>query len=71
MTKVISISDEAYEELKRFKGNVSFSKILLELAKMKKKKDILELAGSWDNETALKIKKEILKERAINSRRMR
>lgn len=70
MTRIISISDEAYESLKNLKREMSFSKIIIELARIKKKNNIMELAGAWDNEMALKIKKEILKERKNSSRRM-
>lgn len=48
MTKVISISDEAYNELTNLKGaHESFSKIVIKLTNKEKKKSILELAGEW------------------------
>ncbi len=37
MPKVITISDEAYEKLKRIKGNRSFSETILSLLKERKK----------------------------------
>ena len=37
MTKIISISDEAYEELSRLKNQMSFTQIILALSKMSKK----------------------------------
>ena len=40
MTKIISLSDEAYMELKRLKNGYSFSKIVIILAKMKKKEKL-------------------------------
>ena len=50
MTKVISLSDEAYHDLKSLKGNnKSFSEIVRELANKSKKKKILELAGAWSD----------------------
>lgn len=69
MTKVISISDEAYDGLKKLKNGFSFSKIIITLVNEKKKDSIMEFAGSWNNKEALKIKKEIMEERKIKSRR--
>jgi predicted CopG family antitoxin len=69
MTKIISLSDEAYSELKKIKRNLSFSKLLLELAKSKRKDDLFEFAGMLTDEEAGKIKKEIYEDRKIKSRR--
>ena len=66
MTRVISISDSAYEELVSLKeSNESFSKVVLKLASKEKKKSILEFAGKWNgsNEELDSIFKKILKER--------
>ena len=66
MTRVISISDSAYEELVSLKeNNESFSKVVLKLASKEKKKSILEFAGKWNgsNEELDSIFKKILKER--------
>jgi len=71
MTKVISISDEAYEELSRIKDGSSFTEIIIELTKEKKKKSIMDLAGAWKNIDTDKIKGEIYKERKISSRRFK
>jgi predicted CopG family antitoxin len=71
MTKVISISDEAYEELSRMKNGSSFTEVILELSKEKKKKSIMDLAGAWKNIDTDKIKEEIYKERKIGSRRFK
>ncbi len=68
MTKVISISDEAYNKLKKLKNGMSFTEVIIELSKCKEK-DILEFAGSWTDKEALKIKKEIMAERKTKSRR--
>ncbi len=47
MTKVISLSDQAYSVLKNMKKeNQSFSDVVLSIAR-EKNKDILTLAGSW------------------------
>ena len=69
MTKIISLSDEAYEELKKLKNGMSFSEIVITLTREKMKDSIMKFAGAWDNKTALKIKKELMKERKIKSRR--
>ncbi len=70
MVRVISISDEAYVELKKLKGDTSFSKTILSLTENKRDKSIMKFAGIWDNEEALKIKKELGIERKKLSRRM-
>jgi len=69
MTKIISISDEAYEKLKRMKNERSFSKVIIELTFEKNKDNIMKFAGALSNEEADKIKKEIYKERKTPSRR--
>ncbi|MEK6850765.1 MAG: antitoxin VapB family protein [Nanoarchaeota archaeon] len=71
MVKVISLSDDAYNELKRLKGAGSFSEIIIEIVKEKKKDSLLEIAGTWSKEDADKIKKEIYEDRKIPSRRFR
>ncbi len=66
MTKVISLSDEAYEELTQLKNTKeSFSSVVIRLASEKKKKDIMEFAGKWPGpkEELDKIFNEILEER--------
>lgn len=46
MVKVISLSNEAYEKLKRIKNGKSFSEVVVELVdKRDKKKDIMKFAG--------------------------
>lgn len=48
MTKVISISDDAYEALKRIKGEgQSFSKVVVKLAAREKESGIMKFAGAW------------------------
>jgi predicted CopG family antitoxin len=69
MTKTISISDEAYENLKRMKNGLSFSKIILALAKEKKKEDIMKFAGILSNKEGEEIMKEIKERRKKGSRR--
>jgi len=65
MTKVISLSDEAYAELKRLKGEgESFSKVVIKLVKKDRKEGIMEFAGVWKNKPdAKKIFKEVIKDR--------
>lgn len=71
MTKVISISDEAYGELKRMKNGFSFSGIILLLARTNKKNSIMDFAGKLESKEGENLKKEIMKERKLNSWRMR
>lgn len=47
MTKVISISDEAYGSLKRVKGKDSFSGTILRLTKPFQKKTLLDVVNSF------------------------
>ena len=48
MTKVISISDDAYYALTELKeGKDSFSKVVLRIVKKVKKVSILEFTGKW------------------------
>ncbi len=69
MTKVISISDKAYELLSKLKKDSSFSEIVIEICTEKIKSDILKVAGSWTDEDAEKIMKTIYEERKMPSRR--
>ncbi len=71
MTKVISISDDAYEELSRMKNGFSFSEIILELARKKRKESIMKFAGAWKNVDTESMKKELEEERKLKSRRMK
>ena len=71
MTKVISISDEAYEELRKIDSEKSFSKIIIEIIMEKKRDSLLEIAGSWNEKDADMIKKMIYEERKKPSRRFR
>lgn len=71
MTKVISISDEAYGILKKLKVNKSFSEIIIDVTKERNKDNLMKFAGSISNEDGEKIKKEIYEERKIFSRRFK
>ena len=65
MTKVISLSDDAYHDLKALKSkDESFSDIVRVLAHEVKRKKILELAGAWRDAPEMDtIFKKILEER--------
>lgn len=63
MTKIISLSDEAYERLKRIKGNRSFTKVVLDLTEGRKRSP-LDFAGMWRDKPEMdEIFKQILEER--------
>ena len=65
MTKVISISEDAYEGLKDLKKTEeSFSVVIRKLVANEKRKGLLGLAGSWkDNNEMLKIMDSVIKDR--------
>lgn len=71
MTKIISISDEAYEELKKLKDGMSFTEIIMNITKEKKKCSLREFAGILSEEEGNKMLKKIKEERKIGSRRFR
>ena len=71
MTKIISLSDEAYERLRKIKNESSFSEIIIELTFERSKDNLMKFAGTLTNEEADKIKKEIYNERKISSRRFK
>ncbi len=48
MVKVISIADDAYQELKELKEeNESFSDVVRRITQKERSKSFLDLAGSW------------------------
>ncbi len=62
MTKVISISDDAYSELQRVKAKEeSFTKVILRLTSLEKGKSISDFCGAWSGTKSElgKIKKEL------------
>lgn len=71
MTKVISISDEAYEILRRLKMSKSFSETIIEIAKEKNDGNLMKFAGVISKEEGEKIKKEIYQHRKMPSRRFK
>ncbi|MDD9954136.1 MAG: antitoxin [Candidatus Woesearchaeota archaeon] len=51
MTKIISISDDAYDGLAKMKeGKDSFTKVILRLLETKRKRNILDFAGIWEGD---------------------
>jgi len=71
MTKVISISDESYNELSRLKRNMSFSEIIIELVKEKKKDSLMSFAGTLTNEEAEKMRRGLCEMKKVSSRRFK
>jgi len=72
MTKVISLSDMAYESLLALKrGKESFSGVVLRITKEKHPKPLIEFAGKWkgSKEETDKIFKEIMMERTKSALR--
>jgi predicted CopG family antitoxin len=64
MTKVISLSNEAYQTLKDSKKpGESFSDVVLRIAKKKKKKSLLEFSGKWVGDDADEVLAQIMKDR--------
>ena len=64
MTKVISLSEKAYETLKGMKKpGESFSDVVLRVAQEKKKKSLLDFAGTWVGDDADKVLAQIMKDR--------
>ncbi len=66
MTKVISLSNLAYKEMKALKHlDESFSDVVLRLIHKPNKPSLLDLFGKWpgSNEEAINIKKILEKER--------
>ncbi len=64
MTKVISLSEKAYETLKDMKKpGESFSDVVIRVASTQKKKSILEFAGTWHGDDADKVLAQLMKDR--------
>ncbi|HIH21795.1 MAG TPA: hypothetical protein HA222_04025 [Candidatus Diapherotrites archaeon] len=49
MARLIAVSDEAYDKLKRLKNDASFSKAILRLIEKPAKPSLLDVINSWDN----------------------
>jgi predicted CopG family antitoxin len=64
MTKVISLSNEAYQTLKDSKKpGESFSDVVLRITKPKKRKSLLEFSGKWHGDDADEVLAQIMKDR--------
>jgi predicted CopG family antitoxin len=64
MTKVISLSEKAYETLKGMKRpGESFSDVVLRVAQPKKKKSLLEFSGKWHGDDIDKVFAQVEKDR--------
>jgi predicted CopG family antitoxin len=64
MTKVISLSEKAYETLKSMKRpGESFSDVVIRVASKEKKKSIFEFAGTWKGDDADEVLAQIMKDR--------
>jgi predicted CopG family antitoxin len=64
MTKVISLSNEAYQTLKDSKRpGESFSDVVLRVTKEKKKKSLLEFSGKWEGNDIDEVFEQLKKER--------
>lgn len=70
MTKVISLSDEAYNRLKKIKQDKSFSEIVVEITTEKVNDKFASSLGTLDKDFAEKLKKKTYNERKkIKSKR--
>ncbi len=70
MTKVISLSNEAYQKLKNSKRpGESFSDVVLRVVGERKKKSLLEFSGKWAGDDADEVLGQIMKERERSSSR--
>ena len=64
MTKVISLSEKAYQTLKGMKkSGESFSDVVIRVTSKEKKKSILEFAGTWKGDDADEVLAQIMKDR--------
>lgn len=64
MTKVISLSNEAYQTLKDSKRpGESFSDVVLRVTSKEQKKSILEFAGTWKGDDIDEVFSHVLKDR--------
>ncbi len=72
MVKVISIADDAYQELKELKeGDESFSDVVRRITSNEKGKSFLDLAGAWKEDKDIEIAfKKILEDRKSASFRV-
>jgi predicted CopG family antitoxin len=64
LTKVISLSEEAYATLKKRKRpNESFSDVVMRFAGDQQKKSLVEFAGAWKGDDIDKVFSQVMKDR--------
>lgn len=64
MTKVISLSNEAYQTLRNSKKpGESFSDVVMRVVGEKKKKSLLEFAGTWEGDDIDEVFARVLRDR--------
>jgi len=70
MTKVISLSEEAYKVLKRLKRRgESFSDVVIKITKNMESRSLLEFAGAWTGNDIDGVFEKILHEREATTAR--
>lgn len=70
MTKVISLSEEAYKALKRLKGEgESFSDVVMRIAKTAEPKSLLGFAGKWEGADIEMVFEKVMAEREASKGR--
>ena len=70
MTKVISLSEKAYQTLRNMKQpGESFSDVVLRVGSQEKKKSILEFAGTWKGDDIDEVFAQVLKDRESSKSR--
>ncbi len=71
MTKVVSLSEKAYQTLKRMKrSGESFSDVVIRVANKEKKKSLLEFAGTWKGDDADAVLAQLMKGRELAKSRV-
>jgi len=64
MTKVVSLSKEAYQTLKNSKKpGESFSDVVIRIVGKEKKKSLLEFSGTWEGDDADAVLTQLMKDR--------
>jgi len=70
MTKVISLSEIAYETLNKLKRpNESFSDVVLRMAGKAPRKSIVEFAGTWEGNDIDEVFSQVMKDRKRSASR--
>ena len=70
MTKVISLSEEAYKALKRLKGKgESFSDVVMRITKTAEPRSLLGFAGKWKGTDIELVFEKVMAEREVSKGR--